>query len=462
MKDEIMKATPLLKERVDALMQLLLSGGTDWSGLEALEQAALQSSGLLAGMAFWEAAKRVPKLKIEAIQRRAEIGCGLPSGEVEKVFVAAVSSPVFKSAIDALISGISDGAVFRQFKGNEFAALVDGIAEKTGISLPEIEMVLSALITGDLNKLQPLATGTPASTPVEERGLKVLGALVERFKIVPVDKIERCAKMCGLRPVDVESIFVVAISDAVFKDTICKLMNNDHSGVTQQSQDLTFLLHMVATKIGKPLDTINAVIDAILTGSLTKLEEMAKNAGKVVVGDHGPKALWALVKQATSLKISAIERRAEEHGIKPGEVEMLFLAAASDYAFIDAMHALMINQPGMAKDLLQGSTMDALVTVVEDKTGVLPAKVKAVLTALLTMDLAALEALASVSVKPSVSPRGGRVAGLREEVTLGGASVLHEALKGKEVLLQQKEVAMQTALQENETIAAERRGLEAE
>ena len=389
MKAEIMKATKLSDDQVDALLQLFLSGGTDWSGLDTLEQV-----GVIAGVALWEAAKKVPSLKIQKIEQHTEQECGMRSGEVEKIFVAAVSdpafkdavcklmnndrsgatfvltsellrlvamktdlpldtinavidailtgslakleevgdhgpkalwalvkqatslkisaierrtvkecdfrsgdveaifvaavdSPVFKSAIEALISGNSDSAAFRQFKGNEFAALVDGIAEKTGISLPEIEMVLSALITSDLTKLQPLATGTQTTTPVEERGLKVLWALVERFKIIRVDKIERCAKKCGLRPVDVESIFIVAMSDAVFKDTICKLMNNDHSGVTQQSRGLTFLLHFVATKIGKPLDTINAVIDAILTGSLAKLEE---------VGDHGPKALWALVK----------------------------------------------------------------------------------------------------------------------------------------------------------------------
>ena len=449
---DLQDSSGLTSDKLSALRDLLLSGGNDWSSLEHLAAVALDKSGVMEAKALWTLAKRSTSLKITAIERRTVKECGFRSGDVKAIFVAAVDSPVFKSAIEALISGNSDSAAFRQFKGNEFSALVDGVAEKTGISLPEIEMVLSALITSDLTKLQPLTTGTQASTPVEERGLKVLWALVERFKIVPVDKIERCAKKCGLRPADVESIFVVALSDAVFKDTICKLMNNDHSGVTQQSQGLTFLLHFVATKIGKPLDTINAVINAIVTGNSTKLEEVAKNAGKVVVGDHGPKALWALVKQATSLKISAIERRAEEHGIKPGEVETLFLAAASDYAFIDAMRELMNNQPGLAKDLVQGSALDALVTVVEDKTGVLPAKVKAVLTALLTMDLAALETLASGSVKPSASPRGGRVAGLREEVTSGGASVLHEALKGKEVLLQQKEVAMQTALQQKDEV----------
>ena len=447
---DVQDSSGLTSDKLSALRDLLLSGGNDWSSLDHLAAVALDKSGVMEAKALWTLAKRSTSLKITAIERRTVKECGFRSGDVEAIFVAAVDSPVFKSAIEALISGNSDGAAFRQFKGNEFAALVDGIAEKTGISLPEIEMVLSALITSDLTKLQPLATGTQASTPVEERGLKVLWALVERFKIVPVDEIERWAKKCGLRPVDVESIFIVAMSDAVFKVTICKLMNNDRSGVTQQG--LTFLLHFVETKIGKPPNTINAVINAILTGSVAKLEEVAKNAGKVVVGDHGPKALWALAKQATSLKISAIERRAEEHGIKPGEVETLFLAAASDYAFIDAMRELMNNQPGLAKDLVQGSAFESLVTVVADKTGVLPAKVKAVLTALLTMDLAALEALASGSVTPSVSPRGGRVAGLREEVTSGGASVLHEALKGKEVLLQQKEVAMQTALQENERL----------
>ena len=388
------------------------------------------------------------------------------SGEVEKIFVAAVSSPLFKSVIEALISGISDDAALRQFKGNEFAALVDGIAEKTGISLPEIDMVLSSLITGDLTKLQPLATGTQATTPVEERGSKVLWALVERFKIVPVDKIERCAKKCGLRPADVEAIFVVAVSDPAFKDNIRKLMNNDRSGAMQQSQGLSFLLHLVETKTGIPLDTNNAVINAILTGSLAKLEEVAKNAGKVLVADQGPKALWALAKQATSLKISAIERRAEEQGIKPGEVETLFLAAASDPGFAAAIQALMNNQPGVAKDLVQGSALDVLVVVGADKTGLLPAKVKAVIIALLTIDLAALETLAIGSRQPLVSPRGtGRVAGLRDEVTSGGASVLHEVLKGKEVLLQQnekllqqkedalkeKEMAMQTALQQKDT-----------
>ena len=98
------------------------------------------------------------------------------------------------------------------------------------------------------------------------------------------------------------------------------------------------------------------------------------------------------------MKISAIERRAEEHGIKPGEVESLFLAAASDYAFIDAIHALMNNQSGVAKDLVQGPALDALVATVADTTGLLPAKVKAVITALLTTDLAALDSLAGASV----------------------------------------------------------------
>ena len=211
MKAEIMKATPLSEAQVDALMQLFLSGGTDWSGLEALEQAALQSSGVLAGMALWEAAKRVPKLKIAAIERRTEKECGLRLGEVEKIFVAAVGSPLFKSVIDALISGNSEGAAFRQFYDNAFGALVDGIAEKTGISVSEIDTVLSALVTGDLTKLQPSAMGTKAPMLVEERGLKVLWALVERFRVVPVDKIERCAKKCGLHPADVEAVFIVAV-----------------------------------------------------------------------------------------------------------------------------------------------------------------------------------------------------------------------------------------------------------
>ena len=692
MMAEIMKATPLSEAQVDALMQLFLSGGTDWSGLEALEQAALQSSGVLAGMALWEAAKRVEKLKFVAIQRRAEKEGGLRSGEVEKVFVAAVKSPLFKSAIEALISGNSDSAAFRQFesnvfaalmdKGNMFAALVDGIAEKTGISLPEIDMVLSALITGDLTKLQPLATGTQAPVLVEERGLKVLWALVKKIKVVHVDKVEKCAKTCGLRPVDVEAVFVVAVSDPAFKDAVRKLMSDDRSDVTQGVvQGLSGnLLQLVATKTGVPPDTINAVIDAILTGNLAKLEEVAKNAGKVVVADQGPKALWALAKQAKSLKIAAIERRAEricglrpgdleaifeaaadspvfksvieavisgkpydagvlaslyqedvladlvlgvetitglspalvetvlstlvsgdldrlqavnvdavsgpaglkllwafakrlgvallpvgaiektaqkcgfrmsvvesifvvaasdpvfkaaswklmggdkdaaaavmtvdvvdkvtgtvadrtglppalinamidailtgnlakleevaknagkvvvadqgpkalwalakqakslkiaaierraeEHGIKAGEVKMLFLAAASDPVFVAATQALTNNQPGAAKDLVQGSTLDALVALVSEKTGLLPIKVQAVIIALLTTKLTALDALVSVPMKPLVSPR---VAGFRDEVTSGGASVLHEVLKGKELLLQQKEEAM--------------------
>ena len=231
-------------------------------------------------------------------------------------------------------------------------------------------------------------------------------------------------------------------------------MNNDRSGATQQAQSLSSeLLQLVVTKTSIPPDTINAVINAIVTGNLAKLQEVAKITGKVLVADQGPKAFWALTKQAKSLKIAAIERRAEEYGIKQGEVETLFLAAASDPVFIAAVQALMNNQPGAAKDLVQGSALDALVAAVADKTGLLPVKVKAVVTALLTMDLAALEALAIGSVKPLVSPRGaGRVAGLRDEVTSGGASVLHEVLKEKEILLQQKELAMQTALQQKDEI----------
>ena len=423
LKDEIKKATPLSNEQVDALVQLFLSGGTDWSGLEALEQSALQSSGVLAGMALWEAAKRVPKMNIAAIERRAEKECGLRPGEVEKIFVAAVGSLVFKSAmdalisksaIDALISGNSDGAEFRQFEDNAFGELVDGIVEKTGISVSEIETVLSALVIGNLTKLQP-SMGTEAPTLVEERGLKVLWALVEKFSIVHVNKIERCAKKCGLHPADVEAIFIVAVSDRVFKDAVRKLMNNDLSGA---AQGLTReLLRLVATKTGVPPDTINAVIDAILTGNLGKLEEVAKNAGNVLAVDQGSKELWAQAKRAKSLNIAAIERRAEEHGLKPGEVETLFLAAASDYVFVAAMHSLINNQAGAMKVTLEGSAVDvdALVVVVADKTGLLEAKVKAVVTALLTMDLTALEALASVSVKPL-----GWVAEFRDEVTSGG------------------------------------------
>ena len=446
---------------IDAVIDAILTGN-----LGKLEQVVKTAGKVLAAdqgpKALWALAKQAKSLKIAAIERRAETTSGLRSGDLKAIFVAAVDSPVFKSVMEAMISGkpydVSASAALAQ--GDVLTELLLGVETTTGLSPDVVEMVLSVLVTGDLDRLQAVAVDA-ASGPA---GLKLLWALAKRLGIalLPVDAIEKAAQKRGFRMSDVESIFVVAASDPVFKAAASKLMGGDKDGAAAVLTDgvSNKVAGTVADRTGLPPALIDAVIDAILTGNLGKLEQVVKTAGKVLAADQGPKVLWALAKQAKSLKMAPIERRAEEHGLKPGDVETLFLAAASDPDFIASMQALLNNQPDTANDLLRGSTLDVLLAVVADKTGLLPAKVKAVVTALLSMDLTALEALASASVKPLVSPRGaGRVAGLRDEVTSGSASVLHELLKGKEVLLQQnekllqqKEELMQAAMQQNERL----------
>ena len=245
---------------------------------------------------------------------------------------------------------------------------------------------------------------------------------------------QRCAEKYGISPEAVMSV----VTSPIFTQIVLDVASGKKDKAAKASDEL--VLDEMQVSSGLSRDQLSALRDLLLSGGndWTSLENLAA-AALDKSGVFGAKALWALAKQAKSLKIVAIERRAEEHGLKPGEVETLFLAAASDSVFVAAIQALINNQPGAAKVTLEGSAVDALVASVADKTGLLQAKVKAVVTALLTMDLTALEALVSVSVKPLVSPRGaGKVAGLRDEV---------ESLKEKEGMmqaaLQQKDETMQ-------------------
>ena len=393
-----------------------------------------------------DALAKTAGINLVAIKQR----CAEKYGISPDAVMSVVTSPIFTQIVFDVASEQKDKAA-RSSEG----LVLDEMQISSGLSREQLSALRDLLLSGgnDWTSLEDLAAAALDKSGVF--GAKALWAMAKQAKSLKITAIERRAETtCGLRPGDVEAIFVAAVDSPVFKSSVSKLIGGDHGAATDLTGDvLDEVVGTVADRTGLPPDTINAVINAILTGNLTMLEEVVKNAGKVIVAGHGPKAVWALAKQAKSLKIAAIERRAEEHGLKPGEVETLFLAAASDPVFVAAMQALMNHQPGAMNVILEGSAWDALVAVVADKTGLLHAKVKAVVTALLTMDLTALEALASVSVKPLVSPRGtGRVVGLRDEVTSGGASVLHEVLKEKEVLLQQKEESMQAALQQNERL----------
>ena len=382
-------------------------------------------------------------INLVAIKQR----CAKEYGISPDAIMSVVTSPIFTQIVFDVASGQKDKAA----KASE-GLVLDDLQVSSGLSRDQLSALRDLLLSGgnDWSALEDLAAAAQDRSGV--LAAKALWALAKQSKSLKIAAIERRAEMtCGLRPGDLEAIFVAAVDNPAFKNIVSKVIGGDNETVTDSTGNfLNKVVQTVADQTGLPPDTINVIIDALLTGNLTKLEEVAEMNGNGLVADQGPKALWDLAKRAKSLKIAAIERRAEEYGIKPGEVETLFLAVASDPVFIDAMQALMNNQPGAAKDLVQGLALDALVTVVEDKTGLLPTKVKALLTALLTMDLAALEALAIGSVKPPlVSPRGaGRVAGLRDEVT----SVLHEVLKEKEILLQQKELTMQTALQQKDEV----------
>ena len=277
----------LTNDQIEALQTLCLSGGTDWSGLDTLKQQALEHSGALAGKALWVAAKLARRLKVAAIERRAETACGLRHGDVEAVFTAAAGSPLFKGVVEALING-GDGMdkptalkkVASGLQEEALTALVDGAADETGLTPEQVEMVLCALVTGDFNKLQPVA----ATAKAEERGLRLLWALLERFRIVPVDRFERAAKRWGLRAPDVEVAIVVTLGEApTMLTALWRAAQGDRSALEEMATDVersaaALAAARAAARTALPPSAVMALVRAVATGDVALLEEAAQAA----------------------------------------------------------------------------------------------------------------------------------------------------------------------------------------
>jgi TctA family transporter len=129
--------------------------------------------------------------------------------------------------------------------------------------------MLSALVAGDLNKLEPAAAAAARSVlPADSgaRGLKLLWSLLERFKLVRVKDIEKAAFRHGVRAEAVEAVFVATASDPVVQAAVASLVRGDTSALAGlPAEAVGRAVQAAATASGLPTATVQAVVAAVLS-----------------------------------------------------------------------------------------------------------------------------------------------------------------------------------------------------
>jgi hypothetical protein len=258
---------------------------------------------------------------------------------------------------------------------------------------------------------------------VEISGPRALWAAAKRAPKLRIHAIERRAERCGLRGADVEAVFLAAVTNKDVEAAFRALIESGNVFSAVSSVSTMAVVDEVVAETGLHGDEVQALLAALLTGDANALVNSGTGAAAALSSGQTVHPLWVLVKRSKVLKIAAVERRAEEHGLRPGDVEAIFTAAAeaaavgahatSTNAFLAAVHGLLSNPPQRADAelLMEGAALDALTGAVSAETGVLPRKVTCVLRAVLTGDLAALEGLAAGAAEQQALAADGTAMG---------------------------------------------------
>ena len=205
-----------------ALLKVVLSGGTDWSGMDALLPAAVAVAGTFAADALWVTAKKAPALHVEAIERGAQ-RLGLRDSDVKDIFLAAVEESAVETAMRAVINGDEGGAV-----DVALGAVVQRVSSRTGMLPMKTQAVLAALLTGDVGMLEAMA---------DDAAPGVLWTAAKKMPSMQIDVVERGAVRLGLRDGDVEKIFAAAVGERDVHSAVRARLAGDLNGADNVALD---------------------------------------------------------------------------------------------------------------------------------------------------------------------------------------------------------------------------------